>query len=241
MSEHSITIIVPARDEELNLEQSVQTVVSVVQDHFSDYEVLVFDDGSTDRTGAIADALAQRYERVTAFHNPRPLCLGGVVRLGIERAAKTFVMYVDGKGATTAEALEQILSRRDEADLVIPYPANLGERAVARRLISYLFVWIMNVTFRLRLRYYTHLVLCRTSLARSVRARTDSYAFQAERVIKLIKSGCSYVEVPVRDRYEIEGRRSKAFQLGNIAGVARLYLGMVCDVVLRRTGGWTHP
>jgi hypothetical protein len=60
--------------------------------------------------------------------------------------------------------------------------------------------------------------------------RTASYAFQAERVIKLIKSGHSYVQVGVMDRFDQQGRRTKAFHLRNIVGVGAFYIRILRDV-----------
>ena len=230
MKRDTLSVAVPARDEEANLEQAVAVTIPVIERHFTDYEVFIYDDGSTDRTGEIAEQLARRYGHVSAFHNRPPICLGGVVRAGLEQARMEYFMYIDGKGATTAEALELIFAARSAADLVVPYPLNRGERPLGRRVLSRLFVAILNATFGLDLRYYNHLLLCRTPIARRVNVRTSSYAFQAERVIKLIKSGCSYVQVGVVDRYDLPGRRTKAFHLRNIAGVAAFYIRTLLDV-----------
>jgi len=230
MQENTLSVAVPARDEEANLEQAVAVMLPVIESHFADYEVFIYDDGSTDGTGGIADRLAGQHERVSAFHNRPAICLGGVVREGLKRARMEYFIYIDGKGATTAEALDRIFAARNEADLVVPYPANRGERSLGRRVLSRLFVEILNTTFGLDLQYYNHLLLCRTELARRVDVRTASYAFQAERVIKLIKSGCRYVQVGVEDRYDLPGRRTKAFQVRNVAGVAAFYVRVLRDV-----------
>ncbi|MDP6526120.1 MAG: glycosyltransferase family 2 protein [Kiritimatiellia bacterium] len=227
---NTISIAVPARDEEAYLEWSVTTMISVAERHFVDYEIFIYDDGSTDRTGEIADQLAERYERVSAFHNLPAICLGGVVREGLKRARMDFFMYIDGKGATSAEALDLIFASRSEADLVVPCPINRGERPFVRRVLSRMFVGILNTTFGLDLHYYTHLILCRTDMAREVNMRTTSYAFQAERVVKLIKSGRSYVQIGVTDRYDLPARKTKAFKLLNVLGVAAFYLWTVWDV-----------
>lgn len=239
--EHTISIAVPARDEEAYLEWSVTTMISVAERHFVDYEIFIYNDGSTDRTGEIAEELAQRYERVSAFHNMPAICLGGVVREGLKRANMDYFMYIDGKGATSVEALDLIFSSRSKADLVVPYPVNRGERPFVRRVLSRMFVGILNTTFGLDLHYYTHLILCRTGVARSVNMRTTSYAFQAERVIKLIKSGHSCIQIGVTDRYDLPARKSKAFKLLNVLGVAAFYLWTMWDVYGWGKGGGSTP
>jgi dolichol-phosphate mannosyltransferase len=227
---NTLSVAVPARDEEANLEEAVAVMIPVIERHFSDYEIFIYDDGSSDRTGEIAEQLAAQYEHVSAFHNRPSIGLGGVVREGLKRAGMEYFMYIDGKAATTAAALDLIFAARTEADLVVPYMANRGERSLGRRVVSRLFVAILNTTFRLDLQYYNHLLLCRTEVARRANVRTASYAFQAERTIKLIKSGCSYVQVGVEDRYDLPGRRTKAFHLRNVLGVAAFYIHVLRDV-----------
>jgi glycosyltransferase involved in cell wall biosynthesis len=234
MSPDSITIAVAALNEEAHLESAVDIIVRVVGRHFDQYEIIVYNDGSTDRTGEIADALVERYPSVVAVHHDRPQCLGGVIRSGLARARGTYFMWVDGKGATTEPALDAIFSHREEADLVVPYPCNQHERPWARRAVSRTFVLLLNTLFRLRLNYYTHVVLCRTAQARQFTVHTNSYAYQAEALIKMIKSGHSYVHIGVEDRYDQQDRKTKAFKLNNVTRVAAFLLRTFWDVYIVR-------
>jgi len=234
LSGQSLTIVVPARDEEVHLKEAVQVVLDVVPRFFETFEVLIVDDGSNDRTGEVADELAAFHPSIVALHNRPARGLGGVVRQGLGRARMPYFMYVDGKGATTAAALEQIFCHCGEADLVIPYPINMHERSALRRLISLAYQNLLNFLFGLRLHYYNHLVLYPTVLARSVRVRTDTYAFQAEYLIKLLKRGVSFVEVGVEDRFNIEGRKTKAFKFRNVSGICLFIFRTLWDVYILR-------
>jgi glycosyltransferase involved in cell wall biosynthesis len=226
----SISVIVPALNEEAGLAEAVQTMLAVVRTSFARYEILIFDDGSTDRTGEIADRLAVDHPHVRVYHHRRPLGLGGVIRRGWELASMRYAIWVDGQGVTTPEALRAIFEQRDRADVVVPYASNQRDRSVGRQMIAHAFRGAMNTLFRLDLRQYTHLVLCETALARSLRLRSRSHALQAEAVVKMLKSGASYVQVGVEDRFDIQGRKSKAFRLSNITGVAAAVLWTFWDV-----------
>ncbi|MGO9467954.1 MAG: glycosyltransferase, partial [Isosphaeraceae bacterium] len=63
----SLTVIIPARDEEQDLEQALRSVLSQEE---IELRVIVVNDHSSDRTGAIADAMAAADSRVTVIHNP---------------------------------------------------------------------------------------------------------------------------------------------------------------------------
>jgi len=233
----SITVIVPARNEERHLAGAVGALLDALKPWFADYEVLIFDDASTDGTGKVADDLAASHPRVAAIHNAQSLCLGGVIRKGIALAKMPYVIYVDGKGATSRETLDGIFSRAGQADLIIPYAVNMSQRCLRRRIVSWVFRALLNGVFGLRLRHYNNSILFRTAQVRHVRVRTDSFAFQPEAIIKMIRGGCTYIEVPFEDRFDIPGRKTKAFDIQNVVGVCRFMARTWWDVYIG--GRWS--
>lgn len=231
---NSISIVVPALNEEEKLDWSVRSAIDVARRWFDEVEVLIFNDGSTDRTGEVAEALAREFPEVTAYHNPRPSGLGGVLRRGVELARMRYFFWVDGKGATSIEALNCAFAARDQADLVILYAVNQHERPFIRRVIASTFRGLVNTLFSLRLRQHTHPVLCKTKVARQVEARTVSYAYQAEALVKMIKAGCTYVELGVRDDFSRQRQHSKVFRLANVVGVAVFFVQLAYDVHVKK-------
>jgi len=229
--DQSLTVIIAALNEEKNIEATVRTARTAVETWFGDYEILVFNDGSTDDTGAIAERIAAEDSRIRVVHHRSPRNLGGVFKEGLRAAKKDYVILINGKNDITIEALTKIFSRRDQAEIVIPYTINRCNRSLFRRFLSSLFVFILNSLFRLKLHYYNHSVLHRRSLVASVDIKTNSYAFQAEALIKLLKRGRTYVEVGVVDQFEA-GKISKSFRCRNISGVIAFLLYPFYDVYL---------
>ena len=60
-----------------------------------DYEIIVIDDKSTDRTGEIADAMAAADPRVRVIHHERNRKLGGSMKTGFAAATGDLVLYTD--------------------------------------------------------------------------------------------------------------------------------------------------
>ena len=207
----TISVIVAALNEERNIERTVEKVVESANRFFDDFEVLIFDDGSTDRTGEIADRLAVTDDKIRAFHHSRPHNLGGVFRHGLKQAVMNYLILVNGKNDVTTKSLDTIFALHGKADLVVPFIANIGERPLSRRIISHAFTFVLNLSFGLRLKYFNESVLHIRENLSGIKIRTDSYAFQAETLIKLIKSGRTYFEVGVTNRYE-QGIGTKAFK-----------------------------
>ncbi len=212
-----ISIVVPALNEAANLAVAVARCQAAARRHFPDHEILVVDDGSTDATGPIADRLAAADPRVQVVHHDRPRNLGYAYKEGVGLARFEYVVMFPGDNEGTDEQLDAVMSRAGTADIVINYISNPEVRGWRRKLSS-LFVWPLNRRFGLSLRYYNGTVLHRTAIIRSVTIETDSFAYQAEALVKLLRRGHSYVEVgtPIAPR---AGGRTKAFRLRNVIGV----------------------
>jgi glycosyltransferase involved in cell wall biosynthesis len=224
-----ISIIVPALNEAATLAAAVQRCRQAASRHFADHEIIVIDDGSTDDTGRIADRLARTDARVQVVHHERPRNLGRAYKAGLARARFPYVLLFPGDDEGSDEQLDAVMTRAGSADVVVNYIANPEIRPWHRRVLSRVFVSLLNALFGLRLRYYNGTVLHRTDLVRGITIRTDSFAYQAEALIKLLKAGHSYVEVgtPIAPR---GAGRTKAFRLVNTLAVGRAVLRLLADV-----------
>ncbi len=123
MSDHhlkpTVSFVVPALNEEGNIEATVKNILEAGGRSCRDFEIILVNDGSTDRTGATMDALAARNKTVRVVHNERNLGYGGAFKRGAAAAQKDFVVRVCADDVSPAECLEKILSQVGKADLVL--------------------------------------------------------------------------------------------------------------------------
>jgi glycosyltransferase involved in cell wall biosynthesis len=235
----SISFVIPALNEETNISAAVREAVAAMGDRFENYELLLFDDGSTDRTGAIMDELvAADPQHIRVTHNASPRNLGGVYKQGIERARMDYILMVPGDNENPGHALQAPFDAIGQADIVLPYPENSAVRGVARHVVSRLYVGLLNLLFGLRIRYYNGTVIHRTANLKGLPVKTSSFAYQAEILIKLLCAGKSFVEVAVRIDPPKEGRRSRAFRWKNMVQVGRTLGDLFLDVRIRRRLGF---
>src|SRR5258705_13232080 len=89
----SISVVYPVFNEEENIERAVHFAEAVLTDITSDYEILVVNDASTDRSPEIAEALAGSNPCVKVLHHERNLKLGGALRTGFSNATKELVFF----------------------------------------------------------------------------------------------------------------------------------------------------
>lgn len=217
----SVTVIMPALNEEANLEAAVENAVNLLTPYTSDWEILVFNDGSTDSTGEIAERLAAGNPKISAIHHSTPRNLGGVYKAGVARATKEYLLMLPGDNENGSETARRILDRAGVADIIVPYVVNTKVRAFGRRTLSLLFVKLINLLSGCRLKYYNGTVLHRTANLKSLPFKTNGFGYQAEILVSLIRSGCSYEEVGVELAPRESASRSSALGLNNLLQVAK--------------------
>lgn len=225
----SLSVIIPALNEERNLADAVRGALAVGASRFAESEVVIVDDGSTDRTGEIADGLAREDPHVKVVHHPSPRGLGAAFRSGVERATKGWCLLVPGDNENPAEGLVPLLEKAGQADLILSYAGNPEVRSPFRRRLSRAYTWILNRSFGLDLAYYNGPALYRREMLLSIPGWTPSFAYQTEILVPLLARGASYVFVPVEIRRPA-GSASKAFRLKNVLRVGSTYLRLVWKV-----------
>ncbi|MBI2144010.1 glycosyltransferase family 2 protein [Candidatus Woesearchaeota archaeon] len=219
MKKTSVSIIVAAYNEEKNLGEAVTTIDDTLKSAVTDYELIIIDDCSKDRTGAIAEEFAQKNPRIRAAHFKKNRGLGAVYEEGLRLATKEYVMLLPGDNGIHQTSIAQMLEKAGDADIVMSYTQNQKDRPIMRRLVSRLFTTALNALFGLNLRYYNGMVLYKLSLARQAKITTSSFAFQAEILVHLLRKNSSYIEVPMIALQENEGPTTNIFRIKNMIGV----------------------
>lgn len=220
--DRATTIFVPAFNEAANLEGAVQDVLAVARD-LPDYELIIVDDGSTDGTGRLADALAARLGRIRVIHNATNLGLARGYRIALEQARMPYFTFVPGDREVSAQSIRDILGAIGKAEIVVPYHANMGARQWHRRMLTQASTGLMNLLFGLKLRYYQGPCVYPTELVRSLRTTTTGFFFLAEMLVQALRAGHSLVEVGLIHQERAHGR-SKAVSLGNVVRALKTVL-----------------
>lgn len=226
----SLSMIVPAFDEEASLADTVRTVTGALGDRFADYEVLIVNDGSRDRTGRVAAALAAADPHIRVVHNPVNIGLGACYQKGLALATGDYVGWAPAKNSISPDAFADLFAAVGRADIVAAYLRTDG-RSFTRRALSAAFTALLNRLFGLRLRYFNGPNILRTGLARRVPQTTSSFAFMAEIMIRSARAGHSVVEIGIHNRDRTEGK-SKAFAPKNLLRVLGIVWSLFAEIRL---------
>jgi glycosyltransferase involved in cell wall biosynthesis len=223
----------PAHNEEDLLDKSVRAVVDGLRDRRRSFEVLVVENGSGDRTAAVADALAAEVAEVRALSCPEP-DYGRALRTGFLAAQGQVLVnfdvdYVD-LGFLDA-AVAEVLTAGGPV-IVVGSKRGAGahdERALPRRLVTAVFSIILRYGFGLRVSD-THgmKAMCREPLlpvVESCRFGTD--LFDTELVLRAERAGLPTGELPVTVEELRPSRTPIARRIPRtVGGLARLRVAL---------------
>lgn len=147
----SLSTFFPCYNEEANVENTTRNAIKALERLADDYEVIIVDDGSRDRTGEIADRLAQELPHVRAVHNRPNLGYGGALQRGFREAKKPWVFYTDGDGQFDFEEIEKLLPLLEQYDIVSAYRLDRKD-PLMRKVNGFGWTILVNLALDLRLR-----------------------------------------------------------------------------------------
>jgi glycosyltransferase involved in cell wall biosynthesis len=222
--------VVPCFNEEDNIGATVRSIREAVATR-EDYEIILVNDASTDRTLERMRALAAADSHIRVLDNPVNLGFGGSYKWGAKAASAAYVMMLPGDDGFPGQSIAEILAHAGQADIIIPVVTNPGARSYFRAFASKAFTKLLNCTFWLNVGYYNGAVLQRTELLRSIEISTNSFAYQAEALVKLIARGATYTHCYVRIQDRAAGR-SSALTLMNQIAVCKTILHLLTEVGL---------
>lgn len=146
-----LSVFFPCYNEEANVENTTRAALAAVAKISDDYEVIIVNDGSRDRTGEIADRLAREHEHVRAVHNNPNLGYGGALQRGFRSATKDWVFYTDGDGQFDFNELPTLLPLLKEYDIASAYRIDRKDSAL-RKLNALCWTTLVNTLFWLWVR-----------------------------------------------------------------------------------------
>jgi glycosyltransferase involved in cell wall biosynthesis len=144
----SLSAFFPAFNEERNVPLMVERLTAVLPRVADDYEIIVVDDGSADRTGAVADELAAADPHVRAVHHPVNRGYGGALKSGFAASRKAYVFFTDGDGQFDVAELERLTPFVPDYDVVVGYRLDRAEGGL-RKLNAGLWNLLVHRLFRI--------------------------------------------------------------------------------------------
>ncbi len=117
----TLTLVLPAFNEEQNIALTVSSACETLPQLATEWEVIIVNDGSADRTGEICDQLASANPRVRAIHHATNCGYGAALKSGIISAKYELIFFTDSDGQFTFTELPDFIEHAKHFDIVAGY------------------------------------------------------------------------------------------------------------------------
>jgi glycosyltransferase involved in cell wall biosynthesis len=114
----TVSVILPCYNEEPNVVRVASRASEVMAALVRDYEIIVVNDGSRDRTGEFADELARKDPHIRPVHHATNGGYGMALRSGFKAARMEHAFYTDGDGQFDIAEITRLLDLLGTADII---------------------------------------------------------------------------------------------------------------------------
>lgn len=184
-----ISVFFPVYNDEKTVRLVTEKSLAVLAEIAGRREVIIVDDGSPDRSGEIADRLAEQYEEVRVVHHEENRGYGEAIKTGLRAASYEWICFTDGDDEYDISDLSRLIRLIGYYELVITFRyAKLY--SATRIFISWVYNRLVRLLFRTPYRdISTGLRLIRKSLADELDLQASSPFIGAEIAIKVMYKG----------------------------------------------------
>jgi len=229
--EVDLTFFVPCFNEEKNIANTLDAIISAINRTTLTYEIIVVDDKSQDLTNEVVREYISRNESrsISLIENKFNKGLGrNYIDISFVSNG-TYYMLVNGDNAEPEETIFTIISGVGKADMIIPYFGKNDSRSLSRIYTSKAFTLLINLISGYKIQYYNGPVVHKKFNVMRWSPDTHGFAYQAEIIVKVLDEKGSFSEVMINNFDRQEGS-SSAFTIKNLFSVAH----SVLQIFLRR-------
>jgi dolichol-phosphate mannosyltransferase len=222
----SISIVLPAYNEEAIITDNVNKVVEYLhkKENKYDWEIIIVDDGSKDKTGEFANILSEGNNKIRVFHHFVNKNLGHALRTGFVNAKGEYIVVLDLDLSYSVDHIEMLMDTivKECADVVIASPYMKGGKVSAvpflRAFLSKVVNRFMRMAAQEKFFTFTGMVRAyRTEFIRTLNLKTKDYEINPEILYKSMILRARIIEIPAHldwsEQNKLKGKRSSSIKV----------------------------
>ena len=199
-----LSVIVPAFNEEALLDDAVRSLRQTLDAVRVAAEIIIVNDGSSDRTGAIADQLARDLNGVVACHQGNQ-GIGGAFRTGVTRAGGEYLILWPADMPADPSDLEPYVAEFGRVDVIVGVRRARVGYNVLMRFNSWAYPKLVDSLFGLRLRDVNWIHAYRREPFTQIRLTQRGIPMLVEALVRLRDGGATFAEVEVEMKARLGG------------------------------------
>ncbi|MDX1607687.1 MAG: glycosyltransferase family 2 protein [Candidatus Spechtbacterales bacterium] len=202
-----ISIILPAYDEQENIEKAVEECDKVLPRHLAEYELVLVNDGSSDRTGEIIDKIAEQKLHVKALHHRQNKGLGAAVRTGVENSEYEYIFLSPSDLQFDIAEIKNFIDAAGNADIIAGYRVSRNYNWY-RKMNTRANLLLLTLLFGLRVRDPNWVKLFKRDIFEIAPIRYEGFFWDSQVLIDAQKRGLKIKEIPAGIRDRVAGKAS---------------------------------
>jgi glycosyltransferase involved in cell wall biosynthesis len=205
-----ISAVMPAFNEEANLEQSVGRMAAALADQARAFEIIVVDDGSRDGTAEVLERLKAMHPSLRVVRHPVNRGYGAALRSGFTAARFPWVFLMDADNQFDPADVASLLASAADADIVAGYRRQRRD-PLPRRLNAWAFFTLVTILFgRLARDVNCAFKLMRRDLLARMELHSEGALINTEVFVLARQLHARMVEVPIQHYPRTSGRQTGA-------------------------------
>ncbi len=198
IEKESVSIVIPAFNEEKTIEKVVSDILENVGKESKDFEIVLVNDGSTDNTGRIIDRLAKRNKKIRAIHHQKNKGFTGAMKTALYSAKKHLVFLAPADGQFDFKEFNKFTEAVRGYDGAIGYRVYRDE-GIIRDFNSWAFHLLIKNLLGIPFRQISSVFLWRRRVIESIEINSEdrSAMFLPEFFVKALQKKYKFTEVPI--------------------------------------------
>lgn len=194
----SLTVFFPMYNELPHVEEVLTQATTIIpQLGFSDYEIILVDDGSQDGCDLVVEGYAQSDPHIRLVRHGRNRGYGAALRTGFLEACKEVIFYTDSDLPVNLADLSVALPLLEKADLVIGYRIKRYE-TLRRALLSRLNNWLEKIMFGVSVHDVNFsFKLVRRQVLQTISLTAETGFIDGQLLAEAVRHGFRIVEIPI--------------------------------------------
>jgi len=196
-----LTVVIPGYNEDCNIEPVVKGALDELESRsLPGFEILLINDGSTDRTSAVMRGLAEAHSTVRVFSHPSRSGLGAALKTGFAHARGDIITWIPGDGQYNLADVLTGLQQLSSHDLVIALRE--GRKESVRSFIILCFHGLLYCLFRFQATDFCGIYLIRRSVLEDLRPKANDIFLNLEIPLLCLRQRrpVGHITVPIRAR-----------------------------------------
>lgn len=221
--DESLSIVIPAYNEEGNIARLVKDTLRDAKKISRDFEIIIVNDGSSDKTAIVVDSLAKKHREVRVIHHRKNEGLALAWKTGIQASRKDIILYIEGDGQQPFKDQYDLLEKIKYADLVLGTRSYRFDYTFFRKILSYGYLFLIRLFFNLTYKDVGWSQAYRRKIFDKIEMKSVTPFFDTEVVIKALRNKFKVIEA----RSYYRRRKAGSTSLGNIKTAYKMFQEMM--------------